>query len=255
MSNIDPTLANSLSTPLPSSSNPRRFSFWLPFNGVLLIALGILFLSQVTFFKNDNWWSVFILLPALGFLWTAGTVYHFCHNVYNFWVRFHLSVGIIVLAVAVIFALGLNWRYAWTLMLVVPGLAIFLNGFTWPRQRFGTPAGGAANLQFWLGTSIVLLGVTFLLNQLGLINLSARFGTSHWWWPFILIPGIGGLINSLAIRSITGPSATANALLALGVVLSLDAGAEYLALSWTWRVPMALIIGGLVLLIAEFSRK
>jgi hypothetical protein len=236
-------------------TNLRPFNLLPLLGGVLLMGIGVFFLARVTFFKNDNWWSVFILLPALGFLWTAAVIHHFCQGSFNFSVRLHLSLGVILLAVALIFALDLNWTYAWTLMLIVPGLAIFLNGFTLPRQRFGSPAGSAANFQFWLGTSVILLGITFLLNQLGLINLAEKFGNSHWWWPFILIPGVGALVNALATRFISGPSATASALLALGVVLSIDAGAEYLALSWVWRVPMALILGGLVLLITEFSRK
>jgi len=236
-------------------TNPLPFNLLALLGGILLMGIGVFFLARVTFVKNDNWWSVFILLPALGFLWTAAVIHHFCHGVFNFSVRLHLSLGVILLAVAFIFALDLNWTYAWTLMLMVPGLTIFLNGFTWPRQRFGSPAGSAANLQFWLGTSVILLGLVFLLNQLGLINLVEKFGNRHWWWPFILIPGVGALVNGLAARLMSGPSATASALLALGVVLSVDAGAEYLALSWVWRVPVALILGGLVLLITEFSRK
>ena len=246
---------NSLPTSTSPDLNPRRFNLWPLLGGVLLMSVGVFFLSRVTLFKNDNWWSVFIFLPALGLLWSAGLMHHFSQGAFNFWVRLHLSMGCIILAVALIFALDLNWAYAWSLMLIVPGLTIFLNGFTSPRQRFGSPAGSAANLQFWLGTSVVLLGVTFLLNQLGLINLTEKFGNLHWWWLFILIPGVGALFNALAARLFSGPSATASALLALGAVLSLDAGAEYLALSWVWRVPAALILGGLVLLVTEFSRK
>lgn len=234
---------------------PRRFSLWPLLSGALFIGLGLLFLTQGIHLSSHNWWSIFIFIPALGFLWAAGTIAHFCGGTFNVGSRLHFSVGLILLTVALIFAFGLDWAYAWPLMLIVPGLTLFLNGFTWPRQRFGSRAGSAANFQFWLGTSVILLGSVFLLNQLGLIDLVERFGHSHWWWPFILLPGVGALVNAIAIRLVTGPSATGNALLALGLVLCVAAGAEYWALAWLWQVPLVLIVFGLTLLLAEIGRK
>ncbi len=244
---------NSLSN---SNSNPtsRRFNPWPLFVGVLLMSFGALFLFSRLVLQSNNWWAIFIFGPSLLFIWGAVVVYYFRGNAFDmFSVRFNLGVGLMGLLLAFIFAFNLNWSIAWTLMLIGPGLVIFLNGFT--RHRFGSPKGSAANVLFWLGTSVILLGVTFLLNQLGLINLTTRFGDANWWWPFILIPGVGALVNALAIYGRQGASATANVLLALSGMSGVSAGAEYLGVGWQWRVAVTLILGGLILLVAEIRRK
>jgi hypothetical protein len=233
--------------PTPSSNSLSLWPFW---TGLLLIGLGALLLLGAALFQNDNWWAIFIFLPAASMLGLAWLGQALSRGAFNLWVRLNLSLGLIVLAVALIFALDLDWGLAWTLMLIVPGLAIFLNGFTYPRLRLGSPLGSAANMQFWLGASVVMLGVTFLLNQLGAIDLAARFGTFHWWWVFILVPAAGALINALAVYRASGPHPTADSLLALSVMLAVDAGAEYLALNWQWRVPLSILLGGLTLLAA-----
>src|SRR5262245_30639348 len=136
----------SLSTPPTDNSIPRSPGPWTFWNGALLIGLGVLCLLAAGLFQSDNWWAVFIFLPAVGLLSVAWLAHHLSRGAFNLWVRLHLSCGLIVLAVALIFALDLDWDYAWTLMLIVPGLVIFLNGFTYPRLRFGSPLASAANM-------------------------------------------------------------------------------------------------------------
>lgn len=198
---------------------------------------------------------MFILIPALGLLWGAWLAHHYSRGAFNLWVRLNLSSGLIVLAVALIFALNLNWNYAWAFMLIVPGLVMFLNGFTYPRLRLGTELGSAANLQFWLGGSVILLGVTFLMNQLGFINLHTLFGETRWWWVFILLPGLGALVNAVAIYRTTGASHTADNFLALGVVLGVEAISNYIGLSWRIHLPVALMLAGVTILLAGLRRK
>jgi hypothetical protein len=247
---------NSLSTSTNSTSpHTHKAGLWPLQNGIVLIGLGLLFMVAAAALRSPNWWSIFIFIPALGLLWGAWLAHHFSRGAFNLWVRLNLSSGLIVLAVALIFALNLDWTYAWTLMLIVPGLVMFLNGFTHPRLRLGTELGSAANLQFWLGSSVILLGITFLLNQLGLINLHALFGNSRWWWPLILLPGLGALLNAFAVYRTTGPCHSADNFLALGVVLCVEAGAEYLGLGWRWHAPLALTLGGLTMLLASLRRN
>jgi hypothetical protein len=229
-------------------SAPPRPNRWLSWPGALLVALGAIGLIGPAVSRNPNWWAVFILVPAIGLLAGAVAAHRRSHGAYNLWVRLGLSSGLIVLAVALIFAFVIDWSYAWTLMLIVPGLAVFLNGFTYPRARFGTPAGSAANFLFWLGGSVALLGVTFLVDSLGLIDLQTLFGSAHWWSAFILLPGLGALINAFAIYANNGGDLTATTLLAIGVVLCLEARAEYVDMAWQWRVPLALLLCGLTYL-------
>ncbi len=243
------------STPSTSAvPHARKPGFWLLQNGVLLIGLGLFLLFAAESLNSQNWWAIFIFIPALGLLWGAGLAQHYSRGAFNLWVRLALSSGLIVLTVALIFALGLDWRYAWALMVIAPGLAIFLNGFTRPRLRFGTGWGSAANLLFWLGGSVILLGLTFLLNQLGAINLKAQFGELRWWWVFILLPGLGALLNAAAVYFVAGPGHAAN-FLALGVVLCAEASAEFMSVEWHWRLPVAIILGGLMILFGGLRRN
>jgi hypothetical protein len=233
---------------LTQASTPPRPNRWLSWNGVWLVALGAIGLLVPPFSRHPNWWAVFILVPALGLLAGAALAHRQSRGAFNLWVRLALSSGLIVLAVGLIFAFVLDWSYAWTLMLIVPGLAVFLNGFTRPRARFGTPMGSAANFLFWLGGSVALLGLTFLLDSLGLIDLQTMLGSTHWWSAFILLPGLGALINAFAIYANNGGDLTATTLLAIGVVLCLEARAEFVDMAWQWRVPLALLLCGLTYL-------
>lgn len=247
------TELNSLSTS-PNSTASKSLS-WPLQNGLALIGLGLLFLLAATALRSPNWWSMFILIPGLGLLWSAWLAHHYSHGAFNLWMRLALSSGLIVSTVGLIFALNLSWSYAWALMIIVPGLVMFLNGFTVPRLRLGTELGSAANLQFWLGGSVMALGLTFLLNQLGFINLHALFPNTPWWWVFILVPGIGAFVNAFAIYRVTGPAHTADNFLALGAVLCLEAVADYLGLSWRWHVPAAIMLAGAIILLTGLRRK
>jgi hypothetical protein len=228
---------------------------WLLLGGLLFVGFGVLFLIGATVFQSRNWWSIFILLPALVLLIVTGLAYQASDGAFNFWVRLPLSLGLIVLTVATIFALNFSWGWAWTLMVIVPGLVIFLNGFTTPSLGWGDPVGGFINWLHWIGASVVLLGFIFLLNQLNLINLTALLGDTRWWAAIILLPGIGALINAWSVYRTNGPGAAAGYLLAIGLAYGFEAAAEFVNLPWQWRAPIVMIVVGMSVLVCGWGQK
>jgi hypothetical protein len=247
---------NSLSTqPQTAASKDSNASLWLFQNGLFMIGAGLLFLVSGTFFRSPNWWAIFILIPATALLWGAWMAHHFSKGAFNLWVRLHLSSGLFLLVLALIFVFNLDWRIAWPLMIILPGSIMFMNGFTHPHLRFGTELASAANLQFWTGGSLMLLGLTFLLNQLGVIHLQTLFGSFHWWGVFILMPGIGFLVNAVAVYRVSGARHTASNYLATGVLLCIEAGAELIGISWRLHFPVALTLCGLALFITNLRRN
>src|SRR6185436_16765888 len=162
------------------------------------------------------------------------------------WARLCLGAGLVVLAVALMFTLDLNWGSAWPVMVIVPGLALMLNGFTKPRLRLGSLLGSTAAMFFWIGATVALLGGAFLLDATGRISLDTFFGVTRWWSFFILLPGVGALLTAFAIYVTEGPAAGANGLLTLAVMLGVSAAGEYYAVRPEWAGALALIAGGLV---------
>ena len=216
--------------------------------GLLLILAGTAFLGAAQFFNRENWWAVFILLPALGLLGAAALAASLARGAFTSWARLALGAGLVVLAVALMFTLDLDWGVAWPVMVIVPGLALMLNGFTKPRLRLGSLLGATAAMFFWIGATVALLGGAFLLDQTGRISLDTFFGVTRWWSFFILLPGLGALLTAFAIYVTEGPVAGANGLLALAVMLGVSAAGEYYAVRPEWAGALALIAGGLILL-------
>src|SRR4029079_14163551 len=92
--------------------------------GLLLIIAGTPFLGAAQFFHRENWWAVFILLPAVRLLGAAAMAVGLARGAFTLWARLALSAGLVVLAVALMFMLQLDWGIAWPVMVIVPGLAL-----------------------------------------------------------------------------------------------------------------------------------
>lgn len=98
---------------------------WLP--GVALIVLGLYFLADN--FLNirlfENWWAIFILIPAFA-------------NLRNAWARYReagawtesavsaLTGGLLIATVAMIFLFNLSWGTFWPLLLIILGFGILV---------------------------------------------------------------------------------------------------------------------------------
>lgn len=103
---------------------------------VALIGLGVIFLLRqygVDIPLFQNWWALFILIPGIGALWTG-------YNMYNragTWTqeaRGAVGGGVVILLIALIFLLNLDWGKVWPLFLIVPGV-LLLFGMWGPRDR------------------------------------------------------------------------------------------------------------------------
>jgi hypothetical protein len=170
-----------------------RLSGW---SGMAMVVFGLL---TLWFTLNgrmiENWWAAFILLPTLFFIVLAGTLYNWLDGRFNIAVSVNLGIGIIILTVAVMFFLNLDWAVWWPMMIIVPGLAVMLNRLA--LRGMGAAVTAVASMCVWVGGTMVLLGCTFLADQLGIIDLAARFGTFHWWGYFIFIPAVGAALNTV----------------------------------------------------------
>ena len=86
--------------------------------GVILILLGVILLLQnFTQFHLNNWWALFILLPAFGSFATA----------WNRRVRGALISGGVLLLVTAAFLFNLNWGLVLPILLIVWGVTLLLN--------------------------------------------------------------------------------------------------------------------------------
>jgi len=98
--------------------------------GVILIVLGVGFLLQaygrIAF---NNWWALFILIPAFGSFAAAWRRYQAAGRV-TAGVFGSVIGGLVFSAVALAFLfnlnLGLNWNLLWPLLLILGGLALLL---------------------------------------------------------------------------------------------------------------------------------
>ncbi len=223
--------------------------------GLVLVAIGGIFLLQnlgVT--QHFNWWAVFILVPALSALSGAWFAFERSRR-FDAAVRSAIGGGLTILTVALMFMFNLDWSVWWPVMLIVPGFTIFINGF--PDDRPGPAISGLIGLSLWAGAAIMLLGAAFLANNLDLVHLYTLFGTFQWWGIFILIPGIGALVNALVVFIKSGNRLVlaAQGLLILGLVICAVAVLVLLGLNWNLLAPVMLIALGIGFLVRYMVRR
>jgi hypothetical protein len=222
----------------------RRRLSWSDLSGVTLLFLGLMFVAVNLLGVNrlENWWGLFIMLPGLLFVamgWRGRGI----DGRISIPARFSLGSGLVVLTVAVMFLLDLNWGTWWPLMIVMPGTALWLVG----GGKAGVGGTAVLHLGRWFGFTMILLGLTFLADQLAIVNLQKLFGDFHWWGFFILIPGVGAFVEG--IRVLHRATWTATALFIIGVWILSSGVTELLDpnwISWEGMVGIGLIGTGLV---------
>lgn len=220
----------------------RRLS-WSDLGGVTLLLIGLAFvtINVLGDGRLENWWGFFILLPGLLFV-GMGWRGRLDNGRFPFIARFSMAVGLVVTTVAVMFLLDLNWGTWWPLMLIVSGVALWLVGGA--AGRVGVTA--VLRLGRWFAVTMILLGLTFLTDQLTFINLNTLFGDFHWWGFVILLPGIGAFVE--ALRVLRQATWTATGLLIVGVWIVSAGVIELLDptwISWEGMVGIGLIGTGL----------
>jgi drug/metabolite transporter (DMT)-like permease len=97
--------------------------------GVVLVAAGaFLLLGNLTRFSLQNWWAVFLLIPAAGSLWTAYTIWRRNEWRFNAASRGPLIGGLVLVFLAVIFLFNLDWGRVWPGFLIIVGGGLLLTG-------------------------------------------------------------------------------------------------------------------------------
>jgi hypothetical protein len=238
------------------NDTPRRGSRRL-FFGLVLIVVGVLFLLQQIIGLNfRNWWAFFILVPAFGSFSSAFYAYR-ASGRFTEAVRAGIGGGLIILTVAVILLFDLDWAVWWPLMVIVPGLTVFFNGFTLPASR---EADRALEKRLyrpwtgWVGVGIIYLGTGFLLSNLRLFEPRALL--LNWWSVAILIPALGGVITFLRlVLGGAGLGWAAVSTLTAAAVFAVVGSIALFGADWTLLTPVLLIAIGIILLTGVFRRK
>jgi hypothetical protein len=97
--------------------------------GLVLIALGFIFLLRNSgLIVLNNWWALFILIPAGGALASAWRAYRAAGNRITPAARGSLTAGLVLTAVALIFLLDLEWGLVWPVLLIIAGGSLLLGG-------------------------------------------------------------------------------------------------------------------------------
>ncbi len=105
----------------------RGSSGWI--GGVVLILLGLFFLLQnFSNFELQNWWALFILIPAVSSFANAWNVYRESDNQLTSAVTRPLLSGTILTFIAAIFLFGIDFGLFWPVLIIFGGLMILFNG-------------------------------------------------------------------------------------------------------------------------------
>lgn len=98
--------------------------------GLVLIGIGVVFLlTNLTDFQLNNWWALFILIPAISSLGNAVRVYRSNDGRLGKDGRGSLIGGLILLFVTAAFLFSWDWGAIWPFFLIIGGLGLLMNAF------------------------------------------------------------------------------------------------------------------------------
>ena len=104
----------------------RSAGTWV--GGAVLIALGIiLMLQNLAIFDLENWWALFILLPAVGAFGNAWNAYRNAGGYLNAQARGSLAGGVLLTMVAAVFLFQLDWTMLGPVILILAGIGVLIN--------------------------------------------------------------------------------------------------------------------------------
>lgn len=99
---------------------------WVP--GVILIGIGAFFLiNNFTDFHLNNWWALFILIPAFGSMGNFMRAYRKDGRLSGE-ARGSLIGSLVLFFVASIFLFELDWGTVWPVFLIIGGIGALLSG-------------------------------------------------------------------------------------------------------------------------------
>ena len=109
------------------SDSRRQNNNWVP--GIILIAIGVIFLfTNLTGFHLNNWWALFIMIPAVKNFGSAWESYQ-RHGRFTKSARGSVTGGLILTLIASAFLFSLDWGLVWPFFLIIGGVAALFNGW------------------------------------------------------------------------------------------------------------------------------
>jgi hypothetical protein len=110
-----------------AAGGPNAAGAWIV--GAILIILGLVFLVQNLggMILLNNWWALFILIPAVGAFGAAWRTYQAAGGHLTLPARGSLVVGLILLLVTAIFLLNLSWTLLGPIVIILAGIGLLLN--------------------------------------------------------------------------------------------------------------------------------
>jgi hypothetical protein len=102
-------------------------SLWVGIAFVLFGIILILQTAQVVFL--NNWWALFIMIPALASFGTAWSRARESGGRFTRGVAGSISGGLFISAVALLFLFNLDWGRYWPVFIVLAGLGMLLRAF------------------------------------------------------------------------------------------------------------------------------
>ncbi len=109
------------------SSSRHGDANWVP--GIILIAIGVIFLfTNLTGFHLNNWWALFILIPAVKNFGSAWGSYQ-RHGRFTKSARGSLTGGMILSLIASAFLFDLDWGLIWPIFLIIGGISALFSGW------------------------------------------------------------------------------------------------------------------------------
>jgi drug/metabolite transporter (DMT)-like permease len=103
----------------------RRSGGWI--GGVFLAFLGVILLLQnLKIYTLNNWWALFILLPAAGSLATGVRLAQ-ADGKFSARARGSLIAGVMFILVTGMFLFSLNWTILGPALLILAGISLIVN--------------------------------------------------------------------------------------------------------------------------------
>jgi hypothetical protein len=105
-----------------------RVGTWVA--GVILILLGGMFLLRNTGsfeFPLNNWWALFILIPAVSSFENAVRLYRAAGDQFDARARSALLLGLFLTFITVMFLFDISWNFVGPILIILVGLAIIFN--------------------------------------------------------------------------------------------------------------------------------
>jgi len=96
--------------------------------GLVMILIGMVFLlRQFSGFDLENWWALFIIIPAVGAFGSAWRAYEYADRRFTPAVRGSLIGGLVLTLVAAIFLFNLNWAIFFPIVLILAGVSLLVS--------------------------------------------------------------------------------------------------------------------------------